>query len=258
VGGDLRKLNTGIDLYHNAVDGVRFVTKRADHPSEASARLKNEIDIYQKLKMLPKQETILSFIRETEGKSSLMLSLEYMERGSVKQLLLSGHALEESQIRIWTFQVTSALVWLHSKDIIWNECSARHVLLDEELNAKISGFGSSCTRRNAGLDEDEIRRGLRWKAPEVVKDRQCRRRSDIWSLGCFIVEILTRADPHIDCKSEYGMTRKLICGRDPTPYLGDVSNHDDLSDFLRHTFEKDASKRLGAKRLILHSFLRKD
>jgi serine/threonine protein kinase len=258
VGGGLRKLHIGIDLYHNAADGVCFVTKRANHPSEESARLKNEIDIYQKLKNLPKQETILSFIRETEGKASLMLSLEYMERGSVKQLLLSGHALEESQIRIWTFQVTSALVWLHSKDVIWNECSARHVLLDENLNAKISGFGSSRTRRNAGLNDDEISRGLRWKAPEVVKDRQCRRRSDIWSLGCFIVETITRTDPHNDCESEYGVTRKLICDHDPTPRLGDVSDRGDLFDFLRHTFEKDASKRLAARYLLLHPFLRED
>lgn len=253
--GHLQGLGTGIDIYHNTADGVRFIAKRADHATRGISRLRKEIEVYRDLAKSSRQKAILSFEGEEEDKVSLMLFLPYMEKGSVKQFLTNECSLGKEEVRNWTLKVTTALAWLHKKDIIWNGCSARHVLLDDALDVRISGFGSSRTRENPRLEEDDIRRELRWKAPEVVKSFQCRRRSDIWSLGCFVVEMLSGMDPHADCESDFGVTWKLLCSRDPRPQLENDRNQRHLSDFLRHTFEQDSSKRRAAEQLVSHSFL---
>ena len=253
--GHLQILDTGIDIYHNTADGVRFIAKRADHATREISRLRREIEVYRELAESTKRKAILSFGGEEEDKVSLMMFLPYMEKGSVKQFLTNDCPPDKEHVRNWTLKVTTALAWLHTKDIIWNGCSARHVLLDDALDVRISAFGSSRTRKKSVLEEDDIRRELRWKAPEVVESFQCRRRSDIWSLGCFVVELLSRTDPHADCQSDFGVTRKLLRSHDPRPQLEDDFTKGHLSNFLDLTFKKDASKRWAAEELVSHPFL---
>lgn len=253
--GQLQRLDTGIDIYHNTADGVRFIAKRADHATQEISRLRREIKVYRELAESSKRKAILSFAGEEEDKVSLMMFLPYLEKGSVKQFLTSDYPPDKEQVRNWTLKVTTALAWLHTKDIIWNGCSARHVLLDDALDVRISGFGSSRRRENPILEEDDIRRELRWKAPEVVQSFQCRRRSDIWSLGCLVVEMLSGMDPHADCESDFGVARKLLRSHDPRPQLEGSLTQRHLSDFLSLTFKKVASKRRAAEELVSHPFL---
>ena len=132
--GQLQRLDTGIDIYHNTADGVRFIAKRADHATLEISRLRREIEVYRDLAESSKRKAILSFGGVEEDKVSLMMFLPYMEKGSVKQFLTSDCAPGEKEVRNWTLKVTTALAWLHTKDVIWNGCSARHVLIDDALD----------------------------------------------------------------------------------------------------------------------------
>jgi len=255
VKGRLQGLDTGIDIYYNCADEVRFIAKRADHASREISRLRKEIKVYRELEKSSKQDTILSFEGKEENEVCLMLFLPYMEKGSVKQFLTNNYSPGIGEVRNWILSVTTALAWLHSKNIIWNGCSAKHVLLDNALDIRISGFGSSRRREKPILKEDDIMRELRWKAPEVVQSFRCRRRSDIWSLGCLVVEMLSGTDPHADCESDFGVTWKLLRSHDPRPQLKDGLTKRYLSDFLSLTLKKDASKRRAAEELVLHPFL---
>lgn len=252
----------GVDLYSDRKRNVYFVAKRADssEPRETK-RLQNERKIYQNLLQSKSRSQLIIFCHGNINKDdSLLLSLEYMEQGSIEHVLRRV-APTEKQIRSWTRDVTSAISWLHSHSIIWNGCRARHVLLDKESRAKVSGFGSSRYRgtkypefeQSTKLSGDDVCRELRWMAPEIIENLKCQRRSDIWSLGCFVVEMITQRDPHTDCDNDFEVTRKLLKYDNPQP---EHSSEGDLRGFLGLTLVKTASERARAKGLCVHKFLR--
>jgi serine/threonine protein kinase len=224
--------------------------------------LQNEVAFYTQLQGSDAKlrKLIVNLIETTDDESGLHLYLQLMERGSVKHLFREGHKLSADQIARYTYSVTSALKYLHLHAFIWNGCSAKHVLIDVKGDVKIAGFGLS--RSKSGLahlemEPKDVQRYLRWMAPEIIKQSWCCRRSDIWSLGCFIVEMATGRDPHLDCRSDAEVTQRLVEMADPRPPTRPrlTSLDENLSSFLDRTFAYEISKRWTASKLVDHPFI---
>lgn len=109
------------------------------------------------------------------------------------------------------------LKYLHKKDIVHRDLKCANVLVNTEGQVKLSDFGSStklqsirvsCSGDESDLSENvetllnerEIKGSPYWMAPEVVKGEGAGKPSDVWSLGCCIIEMLSGKPPWI----EYG------------------------------------------------------
>jgi serine/threonine-protein kinase len=205
---------------------------------------------------------ILQFHKAEQDSRDLRLYLQSMEQGSIKDKIGHARGIGIEQIRRYTRSVASALAYLHDRKIIWNGCSADHVLLDLEGNPKISGFGSFRRKNKDGetapLEPEEVHRRLRWLAPEAANKCICSRRTDVWALGCFVVEMITCEDPHFDCTTKTEVAQKMVKSVDPRPPTGKRDGESSPSEsellvFLDSVFVTEASERLTAKRLMRQS-----
>jgi serine/threonine protein kinase len=223
--------------------------------------LENEVKFY---KMIEKKRItsslILQFHKTEQDSNGLHLHLQSMEQGSIKDRIRRGRGIGTEQIRHYARGVASAIAYLHNRQIIWNGCSADHVLLDSEGKPKISGFGSFRRRDREGkvarLEPEEVHRRLRWLAPEAAKESICSRRTDVWALGCFVVEMVTREDPHSDCTTGTQVAQKLERSIEPQPPIqeqDDKPSQGDLLTFLNSVFVTKSSERLSARDLIRKS-----
>lgn len=225
--------------------------------------LGNEVDFYKMIKHEDMTNPlILQFHKAEQDSRSLRLYLQSMEQGSIKDKIGRVRGIDIEQIRRYTRGVASALAYLHDRQIIWNGCSASHVLLDLEDNPKISGFGSFRRKNRDGkfaqLEPEEVHHRLRWLAPEAARRSICMRRTDVWALGCFVVEMITCEDPHFDCTTGTEVAQKMERFIDPRPPTG---RHDDGSSpsesellvFLDSVFVTEPSERLTAKKLLSQS-----
>jgi serine/threonine protein kinase len=90
-------------------------------------------------------------------------------------------------------------------------------------------------------------------APEVIlEDKyQVTQASDIWSLGCTIIELITGKPPYFDLPHFTAMIKIVNEASPPLP----EGISDDMKDFLKLCFEKDPSKRIDAKNLLKHKLL---
>ena len=92
-----------------------------------------------------------------------------------------------------------------------------------------------------------------WMAPEVIEMSGATDRSDVWSVGCTVIELLTGSPPYADLPQVPALFRIV---QDLHPPLPDLAAQDSvLHDFLMRCFQKDPQDRADAQSLSEHSWL---
>jgi serine/threonine protein kinase len=75
--------------------------------------------------------------------------------------------------------------------------------------------------------------------------------SDIWSVGCTVIELLTCAPPYYDLQPMPALFRIVQDVHPPIP----EGLSPEITDFLRQCFQKDSIQRPDAKTLLMHPWL---
>lgn len=94
-------------------------------------------------------------------------------------------------------------------------------------------------------------------APEVLNNRGVRRKSDVWSLGCLVIEMAVGGNPWgKELTSLDNNYQALIMIMDPTkspPIPGEVSA--ECQDFIRRCLTREYAERPTAQDLLAHPWL---
>ena len=111
---------------------------------------------------------------------------------------LHGDAVVDDDQKIkFAKGIASGMSHLHTEGIIHRDLATRNILLSEGLTPKISDFGLS--RFGAPDDDNQTKSDvgpLKWMAPEAIKARVYGKKTDIWSYGVTVWEIVARQDPY--------------------------------------------------------------
>jgi serine/threonine-protein kinase len=130
------------------------------------------------------------------------IAMQYIEGKNVRQLV-SGRPLELKSALSIAIQVTDALAYAHSKNIIHRDIKAGNIMVSDSGQAKILDFGlaklieDDHADQHQGGDRTEITElGIpygtaTYAAPEQAKGERADHRSDIFSTGVLIYEMLT-------------------------------------------------------------------
>jgi hypothetical protein len=129
----------------------------------------------------------------------VVLVLEYCARGSLSKLLFDNNQpLSKDEKIDFVKGIARGMLHLHNHNIIHRDLAARNILLSSTGVPKISDFGMSrvLTREDEeGKTKTNIG-PIRWMAPESIANRIYSKKSDIWSFGIVVWEIVARSEPH--------------------------------------------------------------
>ncbi|PRQ42807.1 putative protein kinase RLK-Pelle-LRR-III family [Rosa chinensis] len=133
-------------------------------------------------------------------KGEKLLVFDFMPKGSLASFL---HARGPEMIIDWPTRmniaigVTRGLCHLHyQENIIHGNLTSSNILLDEQTNAHIADYGLSSLMTPAANTNVIATAGtLGYNAPELSKTKKSTEKTDVYSLGVIILELLTGKSP---------------------------------------------------------------
>jgi len=130
---------------------------------------------------------------------NLCLVVEYVDGGSLDQLLLTKKNIniELSVVKQIIMGIAAGMYHLHAEGIIHRDLASRNILLTQNFQAKVSDFGMSRANNEDNYNKTNTEVGpLKWMPPESILRRMYSTKSDVFSFGVVIWEILTRQVPY--------------------------------------------------------------
>jgi dienelactone hydrolase/predicted Ser/Thr protein kinase len=128
-------------------------------------------------------------IDEQEGK--LFISMEYVEGQTLKERIDRGPLKTEEVLNI-AIQVAEGLEEAHKKDIIHRDIKSANIMVTDKGQAKVMDFGLAKVKGGTLLTREGTTLGtVAYMSPEQAKCQEVDHRSDIWSLGVVMYEMLT-------------------------------------------------------------------
>lgn len=161
---------------------ILFCFQRGRSSKELSA-LKQEATIQQNLR----HPNIIQLLSSFETEKELVFVCEYAV-SDLHKLLSKIGSLGEQKTQKLTFDLISALYYLHSHRILHRDLKPPNILLDKNYGAKLCDFGLA---RNMTLGTQvltSIKGTPLYMAPELLEGRGYGYEADLWSLGCIIYE----------------------------------------------------------------------
>ncbi|KAF1849691.1 uncharacterized protein K460DRAFT_2113 [Cucurbitaria berberidis CBS 394.84] len=228
--------------------GETVAIKQVRLENLGAADLKNmemEIDLLKNLNH-PNIVKYNGFVRSSE---SLYIILEYCENGSLHSICKNFGKFPENLVALYMSQVLHGLLYLHEQGVIHRDIKGANILTTKEGLVKLADFGVAT--KQSGLDQSSVVGTPYWMAPEVIELSGATTSSDIWSLGCTVIELIEGKPPYHKLQPMQALFR--IVNDEHPPIPGSASPL--LREFLMECFQKNPTLRISAKRLLKHPWI---
>jgi serine/threonine protein kinase len=187
---------------------------------------------------------------------TLSLCLEYMDGGSLQDLVMSGGCDNEAMLATISFQMISGLSFLHSLRIIHRDLKPGNVLISSTGQVKLADFGLARTLELGHSLADSFVGTFDFMAPERLTGDKYSFASDIWSCGLTIHTVAIGRYPYKGAagRSSYWELLHATNGEDrPLPPSPPFTR--EFVDFVAVSCRKDAAQRPTAVALLSHPFV---
>ncbi len=139
---------------------------------------------------------IVKMIAAIESEGLQYLIMEYVEGGSLRDLLAERGFLPVARTLEIGIALSNALTHAHRRGIIHRDMKPTNVLLAEDGTARLTDFGVAHVASSARLTKTGMRLGtINYYSPEACNGETLDERADIWGLGVMLYEMLAGERP---------------------------------------------------------------
>ncbi|KAI3467883.1 hypothetical protein Pfo_024546 [Paulownia fortunei] len=246
--GAYGRVYKGLDLENGDFVAIKQVSLENIAQEDLNI-IMQEIDLLKNLN----HKNIVKYLGSLKTKTHLHIILEYVENGSLANIVKPNKfgPFPESLVAVYIAQVLEGLVYLHEQGVIHRDIKGANILTTKEGLVKLADFGVATKLNEADVNTHSVVGTPYWMAPEVIEMSGVCAASDIWSVGCTVIELLTCVPPYYDLQPMPALFRIV---QDEHPPIPD-SLSPAITDFLRQCFKKDARQRPDAKTLLSHPWI---
>lgn len=138
---------------------------------------------------------IIKFLEAIQEDNRHYLIMEYVPGGDLHRLIQQG-ALPVPRILTLAIDLSDALTRAHKLNIIHRDLKPANVLLDKDGTLRLTDFGIAYMTTRQNLTASDVILGtLHYMSPEALNGEKVDTRTDIWSFGVMLFEMLTGQQP---------------------------------------------------------------
>ena len=173
------------DTKLNRTVALKLLPDRVNNDANAKARFLQEAQAAAALN----HPNICTIFGVDEHDGQLLMSMEYVEGGTLREKLPLPKVSEALTIAV---QIGEALHEAHSKGIVHRDIKADNIMLTSKGQAKVMDFGLAKLKGSLKLTRTSSTVGtLGYMAPEQIQGGEVDHRSDIFSFGVLLFEMLS-------------------------------------------------------------------
>ncbi len=178
-----------------------------------------------------------------EEKGTYYITMEYVPGEDLKSFIRRSKQLSIPAAVSIAKQVLEGLSEAHRLGVVHRDLKPSNIMIDKEGNARIMDFGIARSLEQKGITGAGMMIGTpEYMSPEQAETKDVDQRSDIYSLGVILFEMLTGRLPFEgETPLSIAMKHKMEAPPDPTKFNAQIP--EDLSLVTLKCLEKDREKR---------------
>jgi tetratricopeptide (TPR) repeat protein/predicted Ser/Thr protein kinase len=237
--GGMGKVYRALDKQLNEEVALKLIRPEIGSDKKTVERFSNELKLARKVV----HKNVGRMYEMMEEKGTRFITMEYVSgqdlRGLIRQ---SGQLAVGTTINI-ARQVCEGLIEAHKLGVVHRDLKPNNIMIDKEGNVRIMDFGIASSLGTKGITGAGVMIGTpEYMSPEQVEAKEVDQRSDIYSLGIMLYEMVTGRVPFEgDTLFTVGMKHKGEVPKDPREL--NVHIPEGLSRVILKCLEKDKDKR---------------
>jgi len=138
---------------------------------------------------------IVSIYDRGEAEGTYYIAMEYLDGRSLKELVVARGPLPVGDAIAFTREVLSALRFAHRKGVVHRDIKPHNVMADADGRLKVTDFGIARAGASQMTEAGSIIGTAQYLSPEQARGAAVDQRSDLYSVGIVLYELLTGAVP---------------------------------------------------------------
>jgi serine/threonine-protein kinase len=188
-----------------------------------------------------------------DRRSRIYMVMEWCDGRLLRDILNEGQMPHERAIRI-AIEVLKALDYIHSNGVVHRDLKPENIMVDEHDHIKLIDFGiagDTASRRLTYANFTAMLGTPDYIAPEQVKGKRGDGRTDIYSMGVILYEMLTGKLPFTGPTPMAAMNDRLLNHPLP-PRVADPSVSPEMQEILYRALERDPKNRYASAKEFIH------
>lgn len=242
--GAFSSVYAGKDKYDN---NVAIKKIEIDSIKKNGERIRKEIKICQTLDHVNVIKTY-DVIYDKNG-GNIYIITEFCSKGDLSQFL-KGRAMKEKYALYFMKQIRSGLKYLIENKIFHRDLKPHNILINEKGELKIADFGFARHFESDNMIETLCGTPL-YMAPEIMKKNKYTTKSDLWSVGVILYQMLFGKRP-FDAHNILDLLHNIEKNEVHIPRSFNVS--DEVIDLLQKLLSKNPENRIEWDDFINHKW----
>ncbi len=231
---------------------LKFLPRHLTADKEARERFEREAKATAALN----HPNIITVYEIGEHEGQVFIAMEYVDGQTLKELItvnrtpstvdqspIAPHPLPLAQVLEIATQIAEGLSVAHAKGIVHRDIKPQNILVDRDNHVKILDFGLAKLKGISSLTKESSTLGtVHYMSPEQAMGKDVDQRSDIWSMGVVLYEMLAGRLPF---QGEYEQAVIYSILNEPSPKLRSLRPEvpPELEKIVDRCLEKDRDKR---------------
>jgi len=218
---------------------LKLIKPEVASDRETIERFSNELRLARKIG----HRNVGRMFELMQDEGTHFITMEYVPGEDLKSFIRRSRQLTVGTAIAIAKQVGEGLAEAHRLGVVHRDLKPSNIMVDKEGNARIMDFGIARSLKGKSITGAGVMIGTpEYMSPEQVEGKEADQRSDIYSLGIILYEMLTGRVPFEgDTPLAVAVKQKTEAPRDPK--LVNAQIPEDFSHVILKCMEKDRAKR---------------